>query len=112
MAPLHRLLELAGIAQQDDALCRLGNSQDVRQGHLGGFINEEDVDGPSCVWTSPQPRGARRDMAGTSYRREQLAILRRELKPWHVAFLLANFLNASDAGSSFLGGPNDFIQKI
>src|ERR1700751_4144903 len=82
MAPLHRLLKLPRVAQKDDALGRLGNSQDVRQGHLGGFINEKDVDGISCVGASPQPRRARCNMAGTGYRREQVAILCRELKPW------------------------------
>src|SRR4029077_11660010 len=51
-------LELPRIPQKHNALGRLGNDQDVRQGHLGSFIDEKDVDDLSGIGACPEPRGS------------------------------------------------------
>ena len=55
MAPLHGLLELSRIAQEDDALGRLRNSQDVCQGHLGGFVNKQNIHRFKSFLSRPKP---------------------------------------------------------
>src|SRR6185295_1218097 len=44
MAALRRLIELLRITEQDDSASRLRDGDNVCEGHLCGFINEQDVD--------------------------------------------------------------------
>ena len=102
-------LELPRITQKDNALGRLGNDQDVRQGHLGSFIDEKDVDDLSGIGACPEPRGSCCDVAGSAYRLQQNVVVSRELKPRHIIFLLGNLLDALDGHGDFFGGSDDLI---
>ena len=63
MTALRRLIELLRIAKEDDGFRRLGNGQDVGQGHLGRLVDEEHVDRIDGVRTSPKPSGPACDPA-------------------------------------------------
>ena len=56
VAPLLRLLELLRIAEQHEAPRRLRDGEHVRERHLAGLVDEENVDAPA---TLREPRATR-----------------------------------------------------
>ena len=56
--PLDGLVELAGIAEQDEAPRRLANGEGVGEAHLSRLVDDEDVHGAGHLLARPQPRGA------------------------------------------------------
>ena len=53
MAPLHRLLELPRIAEEDNTFRGLRDGEDIGKRHLRRFIDEQRIDGFERVGTRP-----------------------------------------------------------
>jgi hypothetical protein len=64
VAALEWLIELLGVPEQDDVVRGLGDGEDVGEGHLPGFVDEQQVDGRGHVFARPQPRGTGGDLGG------------------------------------------------
>ena len=58
MNPLDGLVELAGVAQQDEAPRCLADGEGVREAHLSRLVDDEHVHRVGHLLTRPQPRGA------------------------------------------------------
>ena len=61
IAALLGLLELLRVAEKDQAAGCGRDGEDVRQGHLPGLVDEEDVDRVLELLARPQPGGAAED---------------------------------------------------
>ncbi len=64
MGAFLRLFELLRVAQEDDAGRGVGGGEDVGEGHLGGFVDEEDVDGVRELFARPHPHRAADHVGG------------------------------------------------
>ena len=62
MHALQRLVQLLGVAQQQQAGGAGRRGQGVGQRHLAGLIDAEDVDRASHLFARPQPAGAAHDI--------------------------------------------------
>ena len=58
MNPLDGLVELAGVAEQDEAPRCLADGEGVREAHLSRLVDDEHVHRVGHLLTRPQPRGA------------------------------------------------------
>ena len=56
--PLDGLVELARVAEQDEAPRRLADGEGIREAHLSRLVDDEDVHGAGHLLARPQPRGA------------------------------------------------------
>ena len=56
--PLDGLIELARVAERDEAARRLADSKGIREAHLSRLVDDEDVHGAGHLLARPQPRGA------------------------------------------------------
>src|SRR5713226_7732352 len=65
MGSLDRLLELAGVAEKDDALRRGRDREGTGERQLAGFVDDENVHGVLVLRARPEPRGAAEDVDGT-----------------------------------------------
>ena len=73
---LLRLFELLGVAEEDDAARRVGGREDVGEGHLGGLVDEQHVDGLRELFARPQPGRAAHHAGGAILKRfERLGIV-------------------------------------
>ena len=71
MTALHRLFKLLGIAYQYDAPRSLRYRQNIRQRHLGRFVDEQNVDRVGSIWGGPKPRCSTGHVAAVSNGVEQ-----------------------------------------
>ena len=63
MTALHRLFELLRIADQHDAPRGLRHRQNIRERHLRGFVDEENVDCVCGIGERPKPCRSARHVA-------------------------------------------------
>src|SRR5712672_2761662 len=76
MGSLDGLLELAGVAEKDDALRRGRHGEGAGERKLAGFVDDENVDRVLVFRAGPQPRGTAQDVDGTGAERgERLGIV-------------------------------------
>src|SRR5712664_3901772 len=76
MSSLDRLLELAGVTEKNDALCRGRDRERARERQLAGFVDDENVHGVLGLRARPKPRGAAEDVDGTGLEQsERLGIV-------------------------------------
>src|SRR5580698_7942354 len=79
MAPLLRLLQLLWIAQQDKAAPSRCAGQHIRQRHLAGLVDKEDVDRPHEFLARPEPRSASEHVYGAALQVVQGVVIRPDL---------------------------------
>jgi hypothetical protein len=84
MAALRRLIELLGVAQQDDGLRRLWHGQHVRKGHLGSFVDKEHVVRVVRVRSCPKPSCGARNLAIVLKSGKASCVVSRKLQAWFV----------------------------
>src|SRR5713226_5242762 len=84
MAALLRLLQLSGIADQDEALGRLGYRQSIRERELASLVDEENVDGSGRIPSSPDPGCPAEHLRGSTSKGIESLFLMVELADWAV----------------------------
>src|SRR5579872_2562941 len=80
MTALNRLLELTGIAKQNDASRGMRYGKYVGQRHLGRFVDHEHIYASKCILPGPEPACRTADAAVGAERREEVRIVLRKAK--------------------------------
>src|SRR5690348_10960585 len=96
MTPLDWLFELPRIAQQDDTPRGWRDGENVRERHLGGFVDKEYVDDTRRVGAGPEPGGRTSDHAVGIQSIEKRRVVRREAQSRQIVLLFGRFLDAFD----------------
>src|SRR6267143_5846989 len=95
MCSLDGLLELARVAEKDDALRRGRDGEGAGERKLAGFVDDENVDGVLVLLAGPQPRGTAQDVDGTGAERgERLGIVLELDDPACDGVVLSDFVAA------------------
>src|SRR4026207_562268 len=63
------VLEVAGVAEEDQPAGGGGGGEDVREDHLAGFVDEEDVDPAPQFGAAPGEGGRADDLQGAGVER-------------------------------------------
>ena len=78
---LDRLVELLRVAEQDEAVGRAGDREDVGERHLAGLVHEQDVDRVAQLGVRPEPRRPAGEIARPSSSRRGRRRCRRRPRP-------------------------------
>jgi hypothetical protein len=102
------------IAKQDDALSCLSDGEDVCEGHLSGFVNDEHVDCVSVVFSGPQPRRTTDNLHLSSPQSCEWAVVRCDLSDPGGARIewSGDFLDDRDRHVVRCTGANDLVKEV
>src|SRR5690242_19039175 len=112
MAPLDRLLELAGIAEQDEAIGSLRDGEHISERHLCRLVDEQNVDGTFCVGSRPKPRGCSTKLNITLQCVEEFRIACRDRHARPVWLLVRELLHAANGMPIPTGGDDGFVKQF
>jgi len=112
MAPLHWLVELLRIAEQNDAPRSLRNRQNIRKRHLRGFVDEQNVDRACRVGPRPEPRRCAGDRSSVADRVEERLIACYAADGRVFGFSICRLLNALQVDARLPGRDRHVLEKL